>query len=185
MEFGRNKNISIWNRWSYRETIWNNFTEKDIKAGIPKIEIDTALKEGRSVDVRWHLCKDGNKFYAYGLVFPLKSIEEEVIGYVKILLDVTERKKSEDSINKYTKELEELNIHKDSVLAILFHDLRSPLAGIIQGTKYPKLNFDKIEPTFEKELGVHLNVRLTSYANHLISWQTIAYEENSLKKACF
>lgn len=154
------------------------FTEKDIKAGIPKIEIDTALKEGRSVDVRWHLCKDGNKFYADGLVFPLKSKEDEVIGYVKILRDITDRKKSEDSIKKYTKELEELNTHKESVLAILSHDLRSPLAGIIQGAEYLKLNFDKIKPAFEKELLEELYKAATnelSMLDYLVEWARIKY----------
>lgn len=154
------------------------FTKKDIKAGIPKIEIDTALKEGRSVDVRWHLCKDGNKFYADGLVFPLKSVEEEVIGYVKILRDITERKKAEDSIKKHTKELEELNTHKESVLAILSHDLRSPLAGIIQGAEYLKLNFDKIKPAFEKELLEELHkafINELSMLDYLVEWARIKY----------
>ncbi|MEO6693184.1 MAG: PAS domain S-box protein [Saprospiraceae bacterium] len=47
------------------------FTEDDIKNGIPKNEIDKALKEGRATDNRWHICKDKSKFYANGLVFPL------------------------------------------------------------------------------------------------------------------
>jgi PAS domain S-box-containing protein len=154
------------------------FTEEDIKVGIPKIEIDTALNEGRSVDIRWHLCKNGNKFYADGLVFPLKSKEKEVIGYVKILRDITDRKKSEDSIKKYTKELEELNTHKESVLAILSHDLRSPLAGIIQGAEYLKLNFDKIEPDFAKELLEELHKASTnelSMLDYLLEWARIKY----------
>src|ERR1700721_485955 len=40
------------------------FTEEDKKAGVPKSEMDKALKAGRSVDIRWHLCKDGTTFYA-------------------------------------------------------------------------------------------------------------------------
>src|SRR6185295_5445341 len=61
------------------------FTHDDKKNGIPKKEVETALKEGRATDNRWHLCKDGSKFYAYGLVFPLTGIEGEMLGYVKIL----------------------------------------------------------------------------------------------------
>jgi two-component system CheB/CheR fusion protein len=70
------------------------FTERDKKEGIPKKEIDVALKEGRSVDIRWHLCKDGTTFYADGLVFPLKDDDGKLTGYVKILRDITERKKN-------------------------------------------------------------------------------------------
>jgi two-component system CheB/CheR fusion protein len=73
------------------------FTEDDIQNGIPKNEIETALKEGRATDNRWHICKDKSEFYAYGLVFPLTGIDGELLGYVKILRDLTERKKSEDA----------------------------------------------------------------------------------------
>jgi len=154
------------------------FTEEDKKAGIPKKEIDVALEEGRSVDIRWHLCKDGNKFYADGLVFPLINKEKETIGYVKILRDITERKKSEDAIKKNTKELEELNTHKDSILAILSHDLRSPLAGIIQGAEYLKLNFDTIKPDFVKDLLEEFHkaaVNELSMLDYLVEWARIKY----------
>jgi two-component system CheB/CheR fusion protein len=122
------------------------FTENDLKNGIPKREIETALKEGRATDNRWHIAKDRSQFYAYGLVFPLTGLDGELLGYVKILRDLTERKQSEDAIKKYLKELEELNTHKESVLAILSHDLRSPLSSIIGTAKYLKENFHKIKP---------------------------------------
>ncbi|MDP2114793.1 MAG: PAS domain S-box protein, partial [Bacteroidota bacterium] len=66
------------------------FTPEDIKNGIPKMEIDKALKEGRATDNRLHICKDKSTFYAYGLVFPLIGIDGERMGYVKILRDLTE-----------------------------------------------------------------------------------------------
>jgi two-component system CheB/CheR fusion protein len=40
-----------------------------------------------------------------------------MLGYVKILRDLTERKNAEDSL-KIMQELEELNTHKENVLAI-------------------------------------------------------------------
>jgi len=121
------------------------FTAEDREIGIPQKEIEKALAEGRAVDNRWHICKDESTFYAYGLVFPLRGIDGELLGYVKILLDLTERKRAEDSIKKYVRELEELNTHKESVLAILSHDLRSPLSSIIGTAKYLKNNFEKME----------------------------------------
>jgi PAS domain-containing protein len=42
-------------------------------------------------------------FYAYGLVFPITGIDGEMLGYVKILRDLTERKNAEDSIKKSCK----------------------------------------------------------------------------------
>jgi signal transduction histidine kinase len=58
-----------------------------------------------------------------------------MLGYIKILQDLTDKKQSADTIKKYVKELEELNAHKESVLAILSHDLRSPLSSIISTAK--------------------------------------------------
>ena len=79
------------------------FTEEDKQKDIPKKEIETALKEGKATDNRWHISKDKELFYAYGLVFPLTGIDGEMLGYVKILRDLTERKKSEDAIKKICK----------------------------------------------------------------------------------
>ncbi|HRE78464.1 MAG TPA: PAS domain-containing sensor histidine kinase [Flavobacterium sp.] len=154
------------------------FTKEDIESGIPKLEIDVALKEGRSNDVRWHLRKDESTFYADGLVFPLKNEEDEVIGYVKILRDITARKASEDAIKKYAKELEELNTHKENVLAILSHDLRSPLAGIIQGAEYLKLNYDTIEPDLVKVLLDEFHIAVIdelAMLDYLVEWARIKY----------
>lgn len=154
------------------------FTEEDLKNEIPKLEIDTALKEGRATDNRWHVTKDKSKFYAYGLVFPLKSADGEMIGYVKILRDLTAKKKSEDVIKKYIKDLEELNIHKESVLAILSHDLRSPLSGIIGAAKYLKENFQKMQAKEAQEM---LNLLYKSSTDelemldYLVEWARIKY----------
>lgn len=154
------------------------FTDEDIKKGIPKKEINTALKDGRATDNRWHISKDKSLFYANGLVFPLIGVDGEMLGYVKILRDLTERKKHEDSIKKYVKELEELNTHKESVLAILSHDLRSPLSAIIGTAKYLTTNFQKMEPNTVKEMLELLYKSSTDeleMLDYLVEWARIKY----------
>jgi len=154
------------------------FSEEDKKQGAPKLEIDTALKEGRALDNRWHICKDGSRFYAYGLVFPLIGIDGNRLGFVKILRDLTEQKKSQDILNRTCKDLEELNTHKENVLAILSHDLRSPLAGIIGMIEYLQVNFDKIEPEEAKEMLdlVYKSSRdELNMLDYLVEWARIKY----------
>lgn len=154
------------------------FTEEDLKNGIPKKEIEIALKEGRATDNRWHITKDKSLFYAYGLVFPLIGIDGEMLGYVKILRDLTERKKSEDAIKNYIKELEELNTHKESVLAILSHDLRSPLSSIIGTAKYLKDNFNKMKPEVVQEmldLLYKASIDELDMLDYLVEWARIKY----------
>ncbi|EKD25866.1 MAG: multi-sensor hybrid histidine kinase [uncultured bacterium] len=154
------------------------FTKEDIKSGIPKKEIETALKEGKATDNRWHIAKDKSLFYAYGLVFPLTGSDGKMLGYVKILRDLTERKQSEDAIKKYIKELEELNTHKESVLAILSHDLRSPLSGIIGTAEYLKDNFQRMKPNAVQEMLDLLYKSSTDeldMLDYLVEWARIKY----------
>lgn len=154
------------------------FTPEDLKNDIPKKEIETALKEGRATDNRWHIAKDKSLFYAYGLVFPLTGLDGEFLGYVKILRNLTERKQSEDAIKKYIRELEELNIHKESVMAILSHDLRSPLSSIIGTAKYLKENFHKMKPDTIQEMLNLLHKTSTDeldMLDYLVEWARIKY----------
>jgi PAS domain S-box-containing protein len=158
------------------------FTEEDIHSGIPKGEIDTALREGRATDNRWHIAKDRSLFYAYGLVFPLTGIDGKLLGYVKILRDLTDRKMSEDAIKKYVRELEDLNTHKESVLAILSHDLRSPLSAIIGTAKYLKDNFEKMSPEVVKEmldLMHKSSVDELDMLDYLVEWARIKYASDA------
>ena len=154
------------------------FTDEDLKIGIPKREIETALKEGRATDNRWHIAKDRSLFFAYGVVFPLIGSEGEMLGYVKILRDLTERKQSEDAIKKYIRELEDLNAHKESVLAILSHDLRSPLATIIQFAQYLKESYLKMKPEEVQKLLDMLYKSSTDeleMLDYLVEWARIKY----------
>ncbi len=154
------------------------FTDEDLKNKIPTNEIELSLKEGRATDNRWHIRKDKTLFYAYGLVFPLIDSDGEMLGYVKVLRDLTERKKSEDAIKKYIKDLEDLNTHKESVLAILSHDLRSPLAGIIGTTNYLKSNFKKMNADSVQEM-LDLVYKSSkdelNMLDNLVEWARIKY----------
>jgi PAS domain S-box-containing protein len=154
------------------------FTEEDKKLGVLNTEIETAIKEGRATDNRWHICKDGSKFYASGLVFPLTGLEGEMLGFVKILRDLTDIRNSEEAIKRHIKELEILITHKESILAILSHDLRSPLAAIIGMTEYLKSNFDEMESSQIKEMIDLLNTSSKEELNmldYLLEWARIKY----------
>lgn len=122
------------------------FTDEDKREGLPAMEKETAIKDGRATDNRWHVLKNGNLFYAYGLMYPLKDAEGELIGFIKILRDLTHRKMNEDKIHNHMQELEKLIIHKDNILHILSHDLRSPLGTIIGIADYLKSDIRQMSP---------------------------------------
>lgn len=154
------------------------YTEEDKENGVPQHEMVTALKEGKASDNRWHIGKDGKMFFAYGLMFPINDKNNNLIGFVKIVRDLTERKMSEDALRKKMRELEELNTHKENILAILSHDLRSPLGSIIEITDYLKNSIDHMDTGDVKQMLENLyqasNEELDMLDN-LLEWARIKY----------
>ncbi len=150
------------------------FTEEDKKNDIPNVEIAKTLKHGKASDNRWHIRKDGSKFYAYGLVYPLTRDDGEMIGYVKILRDITERKKSE----KYAKDIEDLSLDRESILFVLSHDFRSLLTSIIGTAKYLQSNFEKMKTDNVKEMLDLLHQTSNDELNlldYLVEWARLKY----------
>ncbi|HEY9197411.1 MAG TPA: PAS domain S-box protein [Mucilaginibacter sp.] len=71
------------------------FIPEDIAAGIPEMELKTALTEGRAIDERYHVRKDGSRFWGSGLVFPLYDDQHTHRGYTKIMRNLREREQAE------------------------------------------------------------------------------------------
>jgi PAS domain S-box-containing protein len=81
------------------------FTPEDRAAGVPAQEISQALERGRAEDERWHLRKDGSRFFASGVMTPMR--DTTVRGLVKVMRDLTERKQAEEVLRRAHDELEQ------------------------------------------------------------------------------
>jgi len=154
------------------------FTEEDKKNGVPNHEADLAVKEGRATDNRWHICKDGGKIFALGIMFPLLGVDGAFQGYVKILKDLTEKWFWEEERKKYVAGLEELITHKESILSVISHDLRGPLSGIISISDYLESDGEKMEPSdLKKMLGLLREAARAELEmlDYLVNWARIKY----------
>jgi len=60
-----------------------------------------------------------------------------------LFTDITERIRMEETTNEYAKSLADLNRRKDEFLAMLSHELRNPLAAIMNATQLLKLQRDR------------------------------------------
>ena len=65
------------------------FTPEDIAAGQPEEEVRQALAEGRGEDDRWHVRKDGTRFWSAGVLTPLRDGDGRLHGFCKVMRDQT------------------------------------------------------------------------------------------------
>ncbi|WP_127145467.1 PAS domain S-box protein [Pelagibacterium montanilacus] len=79
------------------------FTPEDRADGAPEWEFSTALREGHSPDIRWHLHKDGTRVFIDGSVWPLRGGGGRHRGFLKIGQDVTARRRH-DAVLKASEE---------------------------------------------------------------------------------
>jgi two-component system CheB/CheR fusion protein len=76
------------------------FTPEDRETGAPEQELKIALRDGRAPDERFHLRKDGSRFYASGVTTVMKSAGNVVQGFVKIARDMSEQLEAEKNVRE-------------------------------------------------------------------------------------
>lgn len=106
------------------------FTPEDRAKDIPQKEMSTAAMSGRAEDERWHLRRDGSRFWASGVMTPVRNPEGKLIGFSKVMRDMTER-------NKLTEERDRFFALSMDMLSIVHLDGR----------------FQRINPAFQQVLG--------------------------------
>jgi PAS domain S-box-containing protein len=72
------------------------FTPEDRERGASRLEMETAAREGRAEDERWHIRRDGSSFWASGQLVALRDGDGALRGYAKVVRDATERKRAEE-----------------------------------------------------------------------------------------
>lgn len=74
------------------------FTPEDREKGAPRDEVETALREGRADDERWHVRKDSSRFIASGVLTAVRDHAGALIGLVKVMRDVTEAHGAQEAL---------------------------------------------------------------------------------------
>ncbi|QEH38408.1 Aerobic respiration control sensor protein ArcB [Aquisphaera giovannonii] len=70
------------------------FTPEDRARRAPEQEMERAAAEGRAANERWHVRKDGSRFWGSGLTMPLMEGPSNAPGFVKIFRDKTEQRRA-------------------------------------------------------------------------------------------
>lgn len=137
---GLDGRITSWNAGARRLLGWEAdevlgessailFTEEDRAAGIPERERAVAVNEGRAEDTRWHVCKKGERFWANGVMIAVEDEAGEIVGFAKILRDLTDQKRYEEALETANEQLEQSNRNLEAFASHVAHEMRSPLTG--------------------------------------------------------
>ena len=108
------------------------FTPEDRRREIPLLERETAREKGRASDERWHMRKNGTRFYVSGVLSPLHDGDGAVTGYVKIARDLTEQRRAEEELRRTNDELEVRVRERTFELAKVNESLRDEISERIQ-----------------------------------------------------
>lgn len=153
------------------------FTDEDRAAGTPALELQTARREGRASDDRFHQRKDGSRFWASGVTMAMHDAGGPVIGFVKILRDQTEARKGQQALELSQQQLlvalaqnesaraalQSANAAKDQFLAVLSHELRTPLTPVVMAVHMLSRRGD-LPPEVRETLEViHRNIRIEAH----------------------
>jgi two-component system, chemotaxis family, CheB/CheR fusion protein len=114
------------------EPVARLFVPEDVAAGVPQYELETARREGRAEDDRWHLRADGSRVFCTGVMMPLAT--RGVGGFVKIARDAS---RQQAALRITTRRLQKARAGradaeaaialKDEFLAVMSHELKHPL----------------------------------------------------------
>jgi PAS domain S-box-containing protein len=120
------------------------FTSEDRGLGAPQQELATAGTVGRAEDERWHLRKDGSRFWASGILTALRDSEDEnrLHGYVKILRDNTHSKTAQIRI-------EELNAQLRDAMTEIHHRVKNNLQVIAAMLDIQMMEYEEALPISE------------------------------------
>ena len=110
------------------------FTSEDVAGQLDRQERELALSSGRSEDDRWHVRKDGNRFWGSGVMEPVLDDQGAVVALAKVLRDRTDVRTRVVAMQNRMQAAEEQNAARLKSLAALSHELRnqvSPLANFL------------------------------------------------------
>jgi PAS domain S-box-containing protein len=113
------------------------FTPEDRAAHIPELELARARAEGQALDERWHVRKDGTRFWANGVLTIARDASGVVRGFVKVMRDQTARRETDALLQEALRSAQQLkaraegaNRAKDEFISTVSHELRTPLNTI-------------------------------------------------------
>lgn len=96
------------------------FVPEDLASGAATRELEKAATEGRAENERWHLRKDGSRFWGSGIMTAMHDDAGKLLGFGKIMRDRTAQRQLEAQLRASLQE-------KDVLLKEVYHRVKNNL----------------------------------------------------------
>ena len=106
------------------------FTPEDRTLGLDRQELAVAAASSRSEDDRWHLRKDGGRFWGSGVLEAVREEGGAICAFCKVLRDRTDVRTQVDALQNRLFAAQEEGTRRAEFLASLGHELRNMLGPL-------------------------------------------------------
>jgi PAS domain S-box-containing protein len=97
------------------------FPEPDRSNGDPQRELETAVALGKASDTRWLVTKEGERKLVEGVTLSLRDENGALVGFGKVIRDVTQRRATEQRLKTLTSALEQSNVFVRRLDGVITH----------------------------------------------------------------
>lgn len=84
------------------EIVGENFARfyapEEREAGLPQQALKTAVREGKFAAEGWRVRKNGSRFWASVVIYPIRAPLGALVGYAKITRDITEQRAAQEAL---------------------------------------------------------------------------------------
>jgi two-component system CheB/CheR fusion protein len=165
------------------------FVPEDRERKLDEHEANTAALVGVGEDERWHMRRDGSRFWSSGVSLPLHREGGRVTGFVKIFRDATHLRVRTRYLENELKASSERESKRDVFLGTIAHEMRNPLSPLKTAVQLMRMQavdaaaMDRPLQVMERQLGLLerlvedlVDVARVSSGKMSISYERIEYQ---------
>lgn len=192
--------IRGWNQGAWFITGWTDqevlgqpfamtFVPEDRDRKLAEHEAAVARTVGSAENERWHIRKDGSRFWSSGISVPLKNAQGDVTGFVKIFRDTTNLRTRMKYLENELHHSQASHRQRDTFIGTIAHEMRNPLGPLRMAVELIKRvpgeahRLSEIVRVMERQLGFlgRLVEDLVDLTRIQSGKMTITYEQVALQ----